>query len=73
MNNACKRFLKALKEAKDKGLWPPNVMVVAKDPAAHAPHHRSMPPHQGCKSRLVTAAKVVRQQLSIGPPRTLGQ
>src|SRR5262249_45751598 len=49
------------------------IVVVAEDTAAHAPHHRSMPMHQGCKSRLVTAADVVRQQFLIGQPPTVSQ
>ena len=36
------------------------VVVLAKYTAAHPPDHRPMPPHKGCKSRLVTAANVVR-------------
>ena len=49
------------------------VVVVAEDTAAHAPDHRAVPPHQGCKSRLVTAAEVVLQQLPIGQPRPIPQ
>ena len=47
------------------------VVVVAKDAAAHAPDHRAVPPHEGRKSRLVTAAEVVLQQLPdrSAPPR----
>src|SRR5207244_2727538 len=32
-----------------------------------------MPPHKGCKSRLVPAADVVLQQLPIGQTRTIPQ
>jgi uncharacterized protein (TIGR02996 family) len=46
---------------------------VPQQAAAHAPHHRTMPPHQGCQSRLVTTAEVVHQQLPIGQPRPLAQ
>src|SRR5439155_167879 len=49
------------------------IVVVAKNTAAHAPHHLSMPMHKGCKSRLVTAAHVVLQQLPIGQSRTIAQ
>ena len=49
------------------------VVVVVEDTAAHTPHHRPMPPHKGCKSRLVTAADVVLQKLLIGQPRTIPQ
>jgi hypothetical protein len=32
-----------------------------------------MPPHKGCKSRLVTAANIILQELPIGQPRTVTQ
>jgi hypothetical protein len=49
------------------------VVVVAEDPAANAPNHRPMPSHEGCKSRLVTAADVVIQQLPIGLSGAIAQ
>src|SRR5262249_40546578 len=49
------------------------VVVVAKDTAAHAPNHRSVPPHEGFQSRFFPAAEVVPQQLPIGPPRSVAQ
>ena len=49
------------------------VVVVAEDAAADAPHHRAMPPHKGGKSRRVTTAGVVLQQLLIGPSSPIPQ
>jgi hypothetical protein len=48
-------------------------LLVAQDAAAHAPHHRPMPTHQGCKSCRVAAADVGRQQLPIGQARPIPQ
>jgi hypothetical protein len=49
------------------------VVVVAEDTATDAPHRRSMPPHKGRKSRFVTTADVVLQQLPIGRPCSIPQ
>ena len=49
------------------------VVVVAEDTAAHAPHHRTMPLHEGRKTRLVPAADVLLQQLPIGHLRPIPQ
>src|SRR6516165_7631760 len=44
------------------------VVVIAQETAAYAPDHRAVPPHEGRKSRPVSAADVVPQQLRIGRP-----
>src|SRR5207245_2118492 len=49
------------------------VVMITEDTTADAPDHRPMPPHQGCKSRFLTAVEVVLQQLPIGPLRPISQ
>ena len=44
------------------------VVRVAKDSAAHAPHHRGVPFHQGGEGVLVPPAQEMGQQFPIGPP-----
>jgi hypothetical protein len=47
------------------------VVIAPQDPAAHAPNHRAMPPHEGRQSRLMTVVDEVVQQLPIGQTRSL--
>src|SRR5262245_52988682 len=49
------------------------VVVVAEDTAAHAPDHRTMPPHQGCKGGIVSLSQERLQQLPIGHPCPVSQ
>jgi hypothetical protein len=42
------------------------IMVIDEDATAHAPDHRAVPPHQGRKRGLLSAAEVGLQQLPVG-------
>ncbi len=41
------------------------VVVIAKHSAAHAQHHRAMPPHQSFKGRFLATTEVALQQFPI--------
>jgi hypothetical protein len=49
------------------------IVVIAQDPAAHAPHHRTMLIYNCRNCGLFTPADVVREQLPIGQPRPIAQ
>src|SRR4029077_5891575 len=49
------------------------VVVFAENPATDAPYHQSMPLHKVGRSRLITTADVVLQQLLIGQSCPIAQ
>jgi hypothetical protein len=52
------------------------ILLVGESPAADAPDHRRMPPHEGLERRAIPAADEALQQLAVGPflsfPQQLG-
>jgi hypothetical protein len=51
--------------------WP--IVVRRKDTTAHAPDHRTMPPHQGGEGGIVPPGNEALQKFAIGHPRPVGQ
>src|SRR5262249_7383722 len=49
------------------------IVVVVENPAARAPNHRAMPPHQGGEGRFVPMLEEVPQELPIGQSRPIAQ